>query len=256
MRFLKKTSTNRLLSRDSLPRSPLTSALPLWLVTLATATNATDGSKRIYRYSRFVIVIYDSILNEFTINYKRLNGIIQIISRDSRVQGGIMNNQDIVERIKKVRLERGYTQQDLADFVNKTGSNISEIERGKVQVNAADLQAFAKALGKPIEYFFGHESNDPLIDDIVELLRAETPEARKNTLSSIKLALAMKHRIDRLQLEEAEPVEEDILAFLHDFIAYSKELDRQNEEVKNIRKLLLEELKKQGLDLLGSETYD
>ncbi|MBN2047822.1 MAG: helix-turn-helix transcriptional regulator [Anaerolineaceae bacterium] len=160
-----------------------------------------------------------------------------------------MNNQDIVDRIKRVRKERGYTQQDLADFVQKTGSNISEMERGKVQVNASDLHDIAKALGKPIEFFYGYESDDPLFDDLKELLREETPEARRNTLYSVNLSLSMKHKIDRLKLVEEQPSENDILEFLHDFIAYSRELDRQNEEVKKIKLLLLEELKKQGLDL-------
>ena len=60
----------------------------------------------------------------------------------------------ISERILTARNERAMSQQDLAHFLYKTGKVISDIERGRVHVDLFDLSLIAKALDKPISYFF------------------------------------------------------------------------------------------------------
>ena len=55
-------------------------------------------------------------------------------------------NNIIVKRIRDVRKERGLTQQDLANILDKTAAAISDLERGKVQVNASDLYKIATLL--------------------------------------------------------------------------------------------------------------
>ena len=55
---------------------------------------------------------------------------------------------------------------------------------------------------------------------------------------------------DRMQITDHEPSTQEVLEFLNDFISFSKQINDLNEKVQDIQKLLIEELKKQGLDLL------
>jgi len=58
------------------------------------------------------------------------------------------------ERIKEARKERGFTQAQLGKAIHKSGAIVSDLERGRTQVNAADLMRIAHVLEKPIKYFF------------------------------------------------------------------------------------------------------
>ena len=60
----------------------------------------------------------------------------------------------IGERIREARTERAMSQQDQARFLYKTCKVVSDIERGRVHVDLFDLSLTAKALDKPISYFF------------------------------------------------------------------------------------------------------
>ena len=62
-------------------------------------------------------------------------------------------NEQIVGRIKKARIERGYTQKDLGNHLGRSAASISELERGNVQVNAADLYDIANFFNKPMYIF-------------------------------------------------------------------------------------------------------
>ena len=63
-------------------------------------------------------------------------------------------NQYIRERIKQARQEANKTQDDVAFRLGKTRVTVSDIERGRVSVNASDLALIAAFLDKPISYFF------------------------------------------------------------------------------------------------------
>ena len=63
-------------------------------------------------------------------------------------------SQYIRERIKMARGEAAMSQEDLAKHLGKSRVAISDLERGRVQVNASDLALIAKSLEKPISYFF------------------------------------------------------------------------------------------------------
>lgn len=63
-------------------------------------------------------------------------------------------NQYIRTRLKEARLEANKTQDELADLLEKSRVTVSDMERGRVAVSAADLALIAAALGKPISYFF------------------------------------------------------------------------------------------------------
>ena len=62
-------------------------------------------------------------------------------------------------RIKKLRLEHGMTQEQLAKRVNTTKANISMIESGKRNLTASTLQAFADVFNVTTDYLLGKTDN-------------------------------------------------------------------------------------------------
>lgn len=63
-------------------------------------------------------------------------------------------NKYIQQRIREARNEASETQDDLAESLRKNRVSISDIERGRIAINAADLAQIAFHYGKPISYFF------------------------------------------------------------------------------------------------------
>jgi len=63
-------------------------------------------------------------------------------------------NRHIRERIKEARTQRGMSQEDIARYLEKSRVAISDLERGRAQINASDLASIAAFLEKPITYFF------------------------------------------------------------------------------------------------------
>jgi len=63
-------------------------------------------------------------------------------------------NRYIRNRVKEARIQREASQVDIAQVLEKTGSAVSDIERGRVQVSASDLSLIAAYLEKPISYFY------------------------------------------------------------------------------------------------------
>ena len=63
-------------------------------------------------------------------------------------------NRYIRERVRQARKEANETQDDLAKVLEKNRVAVSDLERGRVSVNAAELSLIADHYGKPISYFF------------------------------------------------------------------------------------------------------
>lgn len=69
--------------------------------------------------------------------------------------------KEIAERIKKIRLERGMTQQDLADALGlKSRSSINKIEMDTYEISLEKAKKIAKALNVDPDYLiFGDEED-------------------------------------------------------------------------------------------------
>ncbi len=63
-------------------------------------------------------------------------------------------NRYIREKIKAAREEAGESQEDLARVLYKGRVAISDLERGRVNVDASELVSIAVHYYKPIAYFF------------------------------------------------------------------------------------------------------
>lgn len=63
-------------------------------------------------------------------------------------------NRFIRERIRQARLDAKESQEELAKALDKSRVTISDMERGRVEINAADLGFIAAHYDKPISYFY------------------------------------------------------------------------------------------------------
>lgn len=90
-------------------------------------------------------------------------------------------NKYIRERIRQVRTDVDDTQEDIAKRLEKTRVAVSDMERGRVAVSAADLVIISNYYKKPISYFFpemvkvGKGELSPLDEELIMLFR-ELPE--------------------------------------------------------------------------------
>ncbi|MDN4607900.1 helix-turn-helix domain-containing protein [Sporosarcina highlanderae] len=67
-------------------------------------------------------------------------------------------HQQIGRKVKEARLNKSFTQQQLADKCNLTKNHISKIENGQASPALATLSKIAKELNTPLSYFL--ESNN------------------------------------------------------------------------------------------------
>ncbi len=71
-----------------------------------------------------------------------------------KINGG---NNYIRHQVKQARIEANDSQKDLALALGKSRVTISDMERGRVVINAQDLFGIAINYNKPISYFFPPE---------------------------------------------------------------------------------------------------
>ncbi len=93
-----------------------------------------------------------------------------------------MKNTDLGKRLKKVRLEKGYTQEILAEKISTTTSYISDIERGVKTPSLSTFIVIINALDVSADYILQGTSNagkSYLYDEIAEKLDKLTPPQRQ-----------------------------------------------------------------------------
>ena len=63
------------------------------------------------------------------------------------------DHKNLIERLKKVRVEVGLDQAEVAKRLGKTQSYVSKVEAGQRRIDIVTLKEFAKIYKKPIDYF-------------------------------------------------------------------------------------------------------
>jgi len=61
--------------------------------------------------------------------------------------------KEIIERLKKARVEADLSQQAVADKLGKPQSYISKIESGERRLDVAEMKKLAAIYNKPADYF-------------------------------------------------------------------------------------------------------
>lgn len=94
-------------------------------------------------------------------------------------------NRFIRERIKQARHDSNESQEDLAKALNKSRVTISDMERGRVEINASDLGFIAAHYDKPISFFYPPRvviNQDELttLDEELLFLFIQLPDTQKH----------------------------------------------------------------------------
>jgi transcriptional regulator with XRE-family HTH domain len=116
----------------------------------------------------------------------------------------------IGEKIRQARKEKDWTQSQLAEAVDKSQNNISDYERGRLEISAVDLMFIALALEKPITYFVPPRVRGASPDDLTD---------KEKEL--IHYASEMPDELFELLLDQAKKYRE---------ITYNKIAERRREE--------------------------
>ncbi len=159
-------------------------------------------------------------------------------------------NETIVKLIKKARIERNKTQQDLADHLGKTAASISDLERGKVQVSASDLYKISLFLHKPIEYFFGEEYTGKEAQDLISILRRQSPKYRNESIEYMTILVKLQELGAEIEANPDIEITEDILKrFFELYIPLVNLSKNANSQVTELNQKLVEEVKIKEFDL-------
>lgn len=175
----------------------------------------------------------------------------KVYLRSLRGDHPMKNTNDlIVERIKSARIEKGFTQKDLAGHLGRTAASISDLERGKVQVTASDLYKISRYVNKPIEYFFGEDFGGKEIQDMVSLLRNQSPESRKENIEYIQKTIKLQEIGERII---SNPTDDIPMELMKEFIDILVGIRNKNKEasakIEDATKLVLKEIDFKGIDL-------
>ena len=95
------------------------------------------------------------------------------------------------DKLKKLRIEKGLTQKELATIINVSTSAVSQYERGKATPRRENLILLAEYFGVTVAYLEGTTS----IEDIENMLNASyTGDTRVRDILDICLSVAPKNR--------------------------------------------------------------
>lgn len=118
-------------------------------------------------------------------------------------------NKKIIERLRKLRFERGMTQQDVA---SKSGINysyynkIESLGTTRSQPSLPTLLRICNALGTSLDYLLSGEftNEDSIIDEILVELRKCSPHTRKTILEIVRVLVKSEEREDDEDEEDSD----------------------------------------------------
>ncbi len=108
---------------------------------------------------------------------------------------------EIGEKLRELRIQRGLTQEELADRCELSKGFISQVERELASPSIATLKDMLECLGVTLQSFFSDQSTEKVVfspQDMFEKEDAESgrkitwlvPDAQKNSMEPILLELA------------------------------------------------------------------
>lgn len=108
---------------------------------------------------------------------------------------------EIGEKLRELRIQRGLTQEELADRCELSKGFISQVERELASPSIATLTDMLECLGVTLQRFFSEDGNEKVVfspQDMFEKENAEAghkitwlvPDAQKNSMEPILLELA------------------------------------------------------------------
>ena len=98
----------------------------------------------------------------------------------------VMDYVDLGRRIRKQRIQRGWTQEALAERVNVSTSFVGHVERGTRKASLETLVALANVLDVSLDYLLSGSMNNSVIGPMPRSLNSQQRSALKEILSTIQ----------------------------------------------------------------------
>ena len=123
---------------------------------------------------------------------------------------------NIGENLRRLRLQRGLTQEELADRCELTKGFISQVERNLSSPSIATLEDLLASLGSSLPAFFYVKKEEKIVfspEDMFEKLDEETlfgkitwlvPDAQKNHMEPILIEIGPRGKSQELPPHEGE----------------------------------------------------
>ncbi len=123
---------------------------------------------------------------------------------------------DIGDKIRRFRLQRSLTQEELADRCELTKGFISQIERNLSSPSIATLEDILASLGSNLSEFFSEKKEEKIVfspEDMFEKIEEETlfgkitwliPDAQKNDMEPILIEIGHQGKSQELPPHEGE----------------------------------------------------
>ena len=107
---------------------------------------------------------------------------------------------EIGEKLRELRIQRGLTQEEMADRCELSKGFISQVERDLASPSIATLKDMLECLGVTLQSFFSDASNEKIVFSPQDMFEKEDPEqglkitwlvpdAQKNSMEPILLEL-------------------------------------------------------------------
>lgn len=71
------------------------------------------------------------------------------------VRRGSSDEQDLLRRLRRARLDAGLTQVEVARRLGRSQSFVTKAETGERRLDVVELRAFARVYRKRVSFFFG-----------------------------------------------------------------------------------------------------
>lgn len=116
------------------------------------------------------------------------------------------------ERLRIVRNEHGYTQEELADKMNVSQKTISSWETGRTSPKFEESRRLCELYGCTLEYLTGtkqHDSNDITVDDIMFRLKSFDVETLKKISDYADFLIEERYKYKKI-MEEKEYLEKQL----------------------------------------------
>lgn len=116
------------------------------------------------------------------------------------------------ERLRIVRNEHGYTQEELADKMNVSQKTISSWETGRTSPKFEESRRLCELYGCTLEYLTGtkqHDSNDITIDDIMFKMKSFDVETLKKISDYADFLIEERYKYKKI-MEEKEYLEKQL----------------------------------------------
>ena len=103
----------------------------------------------------------------------------------------------IGKRLKEKRIEKGFTQQNVAEKLEISDEYVSKLENGKVQISLKRLADFSEVYKTPIEYFLSgtvSENEDYKMDEFMEKIKELTPKEKEVIFNIIEQVKKLRNK--------------------------------------------------------------